>query len=226
MIEFFKFLIDFVLHIDKHLFEIVTEYQTGAYLILVIIVFCETGLVATPFLPGDSLLFTAGTIAAMEGNPLNIYLLVVLIFCAAFAGDNTNYWIGRLIGRKVYEKNYKLIRREYLDKTHGFYEKHGGKTLVIARFMPILRTFAPFVAGVGTMKYPKFISFSLLGNLIWVNLFCFVGYLFGNIPFIKKNFSVVVLTIIFISFLPPIIALVKHKMSKKKQAVTNPQSEQ
>lgn len=214
MADLFHFFIDFILHIDRHLVEIVTEYQTWTYAILFLIIFCETGLVVTPFLPGDSLLFAAGAVAAMDGNPLNIWFLVPLIFVAAFIGDNTNYTVGRFLGIKVYEKDYKLIKRKYLDDTHAFYEKHGGKTLIIARFMPIIRTFAPFVAGVGTMKYKRFLSFCIIGNLLWVNLFSLAGYYFGNIPFVKKNFSIVVLAIIFISFVPPVYAFVKQFFKK------------
>lgn len=215
MLDFLHLLLDFILHIDKYLNEWVTAYQTWTYLILFIIIFCETGLVVTPFLPGDSLLFAAGTIAAMDGNPLNVTVLIVVILVAAFAGDNTNFFIGRFLGKKVYEKNYKLIKREYIDKTHAFYEKHGGKTLVIARFMPIIRTFAPFVAGVGEMKYFRFISFSVIGNFLWVFSFILAGYFFGNIDFVKKNFTLVILTIIFISLLPPVVAIIKQKFSKK-----------
>ncbi len=153
MSDLFHFFIDFVIHIDRHLLEIVTNYQSWTYAILFIIIFCETGLVVTPILPGDSLLFAAGAVAAMEGNPINIYVLVILMLMAAMIGDNTNYFIGKFLGKKVYEKNYRLIKRKYLDDTHAFYEKHGGKTLIIARFMPIIRTFAPFVAGVGKMTY-------------------------------------------------------------------------
>ncbi len=210
MSDFFHFFIDFVLHIDKHLVEIVTEYRSWTYAILFLIIFCETGLVITPFLPGDSLLFAAGAVAAMAGNPLNILFLVPLCLIAAFIGDNTNYTIGRFLGNKVYEKDYRLIRRKYLDQTHAFYEKHGGKTLIIARFMPIIRTFAPFVAGVGTMSYRRFLLFCIIGNLLWVNIFSFAGYFFGNIPFVKKNFSIVVLAIIFISFIPPVYAFMKQ----------------
>lgn len=210
MSDFFHFFIDFVLHIDKHLVEIVTEYRSWTYAILFLIIFCETGLVITPFLPGDSLLFAAGAVAAMAGNPLNILFLVPLCLLAAFIGDNTNYTIGRFLGNKVYEKDYRLIRRKYLDQTHAFYEKHGGKTLIIARFMPIIRTFAPFVAGVGTMSYRRFLLFCIIGNLLWVNIFSFAGYFFGNIPFVKKNFSIVVLAIIFISFIPPVYAFMKQ----------------
>lgn len=218
--DLINFFIDFVLHIDKHLVEIVTEYQSWTYAILFLIVFCETGLVVTPFLPGDSLLFAAGAVAAMEGHPLNILVIVPLLLCAAFIGDNTNYFIGRFLGTKVYEKDYKLIKRKYLDETHAFYEKYGGVTLVIARFMPIIRTFAPFVAGVGTMKYSRFLMFCIIGNLIWVNLFSFAGYFFGNIPFVKDNFSIVVLAIIFVSFIPPVYAFAKqvYKNWKAKKA--------
>lgn len=208
-------LIDFILHIDKHLVEIVTNYQTWTYLILFAIVFSETGLVVTPFLPGDSLLFAAGSIAALESNPLNIAFLIPMFFSAAFIGDNTNFFIGKFLGNKVYEKNYKLISRKNLDKTHQFYEKHGGKTLIIARFMPIIRTFAPFVAGVGTMKYRRFLLFSFLGNVIWVNLFCLAGYLFAENPFVQKNFSIIIIAIIIISVLPPVITILRHKFKKK-----------
>ncbi|NVN95493.1 MAG: DedA family protein [Bacteroidetes bacterium] len=213
--DFLHLLLDFILHIDKYLNEWVSTYQTWTYLILFIIIFCETGLVVTPFLPGDSLLFAAGTIAAMDGHPLNVAILIIVVILAAFSGDNTNFFIGHLIGKTVYEKNYKLIKREYLDKTHAFYEKHGGKTLVIARFMPIIRTFAPFVAGVGEMKYFRFIPFSIIGNLLWVFSFILAGYFFGNIDFVKKNFTLVILTIIFISLLPPVVAIIKQKFSKK-----------
>jgi len=212
--EFIRYLIDFVLHIDKHLLDIVSNYQTWTYLILFLIVFMETGFVVTPFLPGDSLLFAAGTIAAMPGEPLQMLPLIILLISAAFGGDNTNYFIGRFLGHKVYEKNYRLIKREYLDKTHAFYQKHGGKTLIIARFMPIIRTFAPFVAGIGRMTYIRFISFSIFGNVLWVILFTLAGYFFGNIPFIKNNFTVAILAIIFISLLPMIYAFVQRLFNK------------
>jgi membrane-associated protein len=215
MIDIIKQLIEFIIHIDKYLLQIVTDYQTWTYLILFAIIFCETGLVVFPFLPGDSLLFAAGTIAAMDGNPINIYMLIIILIIAALIGDNTNYFIGKFIGHKVYEKNYKLINKKHLDKTHGFYEKHGGKTLIIARFMPIIRTFAPFVAGVGTMTYTRFLLFCIAGNIIWVNCFSFAGYFFGNIPVIKRNFTLVIFTIIFLSILPPIITYLKLKLKKK-----------
>jgi len=216
MLDLLKNFIDIVLHIDVHLQLWVTEYRTWTYLILFAIIFMETGLVVTPFLPGDSLLFAAGMIAALDGHPLNIAVLVPVLILAAFSGDNTNYTIGKILGKTVYEKNYKLIRREYLDKTHAFYEKHGGKTLIIARFMPIIRTFAPFVAGVGTMRYLRFISFSIAGNVLWVVSFSFAGYFFGNIPLVKKNFTLVIFAIIFISLLPMIIAFMKNLFERKR----------
>lgn len=217
MTDLINFLFDFVLNIDKHLVEIVTKYETWTYAILFLIVFCETGLVVTPFLPGDSLLFAAGAISAIDGQPITIYGILITFFLAAFLGDNTNYFTGRFLGNKVYEKNYRLIKRKYLDKTHEFYEKHGGKTIIIARFMPFIRTFAPFVAGVGTMSYIRFISFSLIGNIIWVVLFCLSGYFFGNIPFVQNNFSIIVIAIIAISMIPPVFAVVKTWLSSRKQ---------
>jgi membrane-associated protein len=209
MTDLFTTFIDFLLHIDIYLQQWVTDYRTWTYFILFLIIFCETGLVVTPFLPGDSLLFAAGTVAAMPNQPLNVIYIIFLLICAAFIGDNTNYFIGRYLGLKVYEKDYRLIKKKYLIKTHSFYEKHGGKTLIIARFMPILRTFAPFVAGVGTMKYPRFFSFSILGNILWVTLFSLAGYFFGNIPLVRKNFTLAIFAIIFLSLLPMIIAIIK-----------------
>ncbi|MCK9422314.1 MAG: DedA family protein [Bacteroidales bacterium] len=216
MLDFLKEFIDIILHIDIHIQQWVRDYRTWTYLILFIIIFMETGFVITPFLPGDSLLFAAGAVAAMPNEPLSLIPLILLLLCAAFGGDNTNYFIGRLLGQTVYEKNYRLIKREYLDKTHAFYEKHGGKTIIIARFMPIIRTFAPFVAGVGTMRYFRFISFSITGSLLWVGLFCLSGYFFGSIPFIKKNFSLVIITIILVSLMPMIIAFIKNYLEKRK----------
>jgi len=217
MVDLIRYLFEFILHIDKHLAEIVTNYQLWTYLIICVIIFCETGLVVTPFLPGDSLLFAAGAIAALPGNPLSPYVLLALILTAAFLGDNTNFFIGSFLGHKVYEKNYKLIKREYLDKTHQFYERHGGVTLIIARFMPIIRTFAPFVAGVGSMTYRRFLVYCIVGNILWVNIFIFAGYFFGNIPFVKKNFSLVVFIIIFVSLLPTFYAVMNQLLKKWKK---------
>jgi membrane-associated protein len=212
--EFLKDIIDFILHIDKHLVEITTEYQKVTYLILFLIVFCETGLVVTPFLPGDSLLFAAGSIAALDSSPLNVFLLAIIFFAAAFCGDNSNYFIGKFIGHKVYEKNYKLIKKEYLNRTHAFYEKHGGKTIIIARFIPIVRTFAPFVAGVGGMRYARFILFSIAASVLWIAIFVTAGYQFGQLPFVKNNFSLVTIGIILVSLLPIVIGFIRSKMQK------------
>jgi membrane-associated protein len=221
MIDFFKLLLEYVLHIDKHLAELVCNYHLWIYLILFLIIFCETGLVVTPFLPGDSLLFAAGILTATGSLScpevgLNIFILIMVFLSAAILGDNTNYFIGRFLGNKVYEKNYKYIRRDYLDKTHQFYERHGGKTLVIARFMPFFRTFAPFVAGVGTMKYLKFISFCLIGNFLWVFTFTLAGYFFAHNSFVQHNFSLVVIGIIIISFIPPAVTFAKQWIESRK----------
>jgi len=205
-------LIDFILHIDKHLFEIVQQYQNWTYAILFLIVFAETGLIVTPFLPGDSLLFAAGTLAG--AGHLNPIVLIGLVFIAAFSGDQTNYFIGNFFGLKLFDENIRILKREYLIQTQNFYEKHGGKTVIIARFMPIIRTFAPFVAGVGSMTYKKFITFSILGNLLWINLFVWLGFLFGNMEIVKKNFSLFTLAIIGISLMPMLIGIIKSKLAK------------
>jgi membrane-associated protein len=222
MIDLIKQFIDFVLHIDTHLGQLLCDYHTWFYLILFIIIFCETGLVVTPFLPGDSLLFAAGSIAAMGVNDcpgvgINIGVLVIVVLVAAFLGDNTNYFFGKFLGKKIYEKNYKLIKREYIDKTHAFYEKHGGKTVIIARFFPIIRTFAPFVAGAGTMKYIRFISFSIVGTSLWVLTFCSAGYFLGKTPFVQENFTVIVLALILIPAAPSIYAVLKQFIEKRKK---------
>lgn len=207
-------LIDFIAHIDVYLQQWVLEYHQLTYLILALIIFCETGLVFTPFLPGDSLLFAAGALAG--AGALSLPLLIVILFVAAFAGDNTNYFVGNFIGHKIVNAKRRLIKKEYLDRTHGFYEKHGGKTVIIARFMPIIRTFAPFVAGLGSMTYRRFVMFCILGNILWIGGFTFVGYLFGNIPVVKQNFTLVVFGIIILSLLPMIIAFIRHQFISKK----------
>jgi len=216
MLHLIHELINFVLHIDTYLEGWICDYQNWTYLILFVIIFCETGLVVTPFLPGDSLLFAAGAFAGKESHPLNIAIIVFLLILAAFSGDNSNYFIGRFLGLTVYEKDYRLIKKEYLNKTHAFYEKHGGMALIIARFMPIIRTFAPFVAGVGTMKYLRFVSFSIIGNILWVNLFAFGGFFFGNITYVRTHFTLVILGIITISLLPVITAVIKNLAERKK----------
>ena len=207
-------LIDIFLHLDVHLSEVITEYGTWTYLILFLIIFVETGLVIMPFLPGDSLLFAAGAFAA-KGD-LNVFLLFILLFFAAVLGDTLNYAFGKYMGPKVFAREYRFLKKEYLQRTQTFYEKHGGKTIIFARFIPIIRTFAPFVAGVGSMNYKKFISFNVWGGLIWVLLFLTAGYFFGNIPFVKKNFSLVILAIIFISVLPPFFEAFKQRANKKR----------
>lgn len=191
------------------------EYQTTTYFILALIIFCETGLVATPFLPGDSLLFAAGMLTASTGV-LNIGLLIVLLICAAILGDNVNYFVGKTFGEKVFQIPFlkKFIKREYLDRTHVFYEKHGGKTIIMARFVPIVRTFAPFAAGLGKMEYKRYITFCLGGAILWVSLLSLAGYFFGNIEIVKNNFEKVILGIILISVLPILISFAKSKFSK------------
>ncbi len=202
--------VDLVLHLDKYLPLLIQQYGTWIYLALFLVIFCETGLVVTPFLPGDSLLFIAGAIAAT--GAMAPELLVVLLVSASFLGDNTNYWIGRLAGPRIFKsETSRLLNRDYLDKTHRFYEKHGGKAIVLARFFPIIRTFAPFVAGMGYMDYRRFLVFSIGGSLAWVGSFVLGGYYFGNIPFIKQNLTLVMLAIIFVSILPGIIAYLRHR---------------
>ncbi|TCV85803.1 DedA family protein [Sulfurirhabdus autotrophica] len=208
--EYISLFIDIVLHLDQHLSVIIQNYGSWVYLILFLIIFCETGLVITPFLPGDSLLFVAGTLAAAGG--MEIQTLFPLLVAAAFLGDNTNYWIGRFIGPKVFSKQQsRFLNREYLEKTHAFYEKHGGKTIIFARFLPIIRTFAPFVAGIGRMHYAHFALFSFIGSIFWISFFVLIGYYFGNIPVVKQNLTLVMLGIIFVSILPGIIKYVQHR---------------
>lgn len=210
-----SFLIDLFLHLDKHLSDIISQYGTLTYVILFIVIFCETGLVVTPFLPGDSLLFAAGTLAALDSSPLNVFLLYAIMASAAILGDTANYWIGHRIGPAAFSGNIRFLKKEYLDRTHAFYEKHGGKTILLARFIPIIRTFAPFVAGVGRMSYGYFISYNVFGGLLWCALFIFGGYFFGNIPFVKNNFSIVIIAIIVISVMP---AVVEALRSRRKPA--------
>lgn len=198
--EWFSTVADLFLRLDRHLTDVVGRYGTGTYVLLGLIIFCETGLVVTPFLPGDSLLFAAGAVAAL--GPLDPAVLVALLAGAAVAGDNCNYWIGRWVGPRAFSGKVRFLNRDYLARTHAFYEKHGGKTVVLARFAPILRTFAPFVAGVGAMHYPRFLRFSITGSLLWVSLFVLGGYFFGNLPVVRENFSLVILAIIAISLMP------------------------
>lgn len=208
-------LIDFVLHIDAHLQALVAQYGPWIYAILFLIIFCETGLVVTPILPGDSLLFAAGSIAAVGG--MNVHLLVGLLILAAILGDSTNYEIGRIVGTKIFKPNARIFKQEHLDKTHAFYEKYGGKAIVIARFMPIVRTFVPFVAGAGKMTYSRFLFFNVTGGVLWVTLITYAGYFFGTREIVQKNLSLVMIGIIIISILPGIIEFLRHKLKNKKQ---------
>lgn len=208
-----EFIWNFVLHIDQYMIEIVRDYHTWTYAILFLIIFCETGLVVTPFLPGDSLLFVAGAIAAQPGNPLDIYLLVALLIVAAIAGDSSNYTIGKFFGQTLFRNPAsKIFRQSHLNKTHDFYSKYGGKTIILARFVPIVRTFAPFVAGMGRMHYLHFMNYNVAGGVLWVILFSVAGYFFGDMPFVQKNLEVLIFAIIFISVLPAVIGVVRAKI--------------
>jgi membrane-associated protein len=202
-------ILDFFLHLDKNLALIIQSYGTFAYVLLFIIIFCETGLVIMPFLPGDSLLFAAGALAS--NGMLNIVFLFIILIAAAIIGDSINYFIGNLIGVKVFKEKSKLFKKEYLTKAQTFYEKYGGKTIIIARFIPIIRTFAPFVAGIGKMKYKKFLIYNVIGGVLWVSLFLLAGYFFGSLPFVKNNFSLVIIIVIVISIIPAIIEYLRCK---------------
>ncbi|HLC50493.1 MAG TPA: DedA family protein [Candidatus Nanoarchaeia archaeon] len=212
--SFIKTFIDFILHLDTHLKDLILQFGSGTYVILFFIVFAETGLVVAPFLPGDSLLFAAGTFAAL--GSFNIVYLIITLIIAAILGDAVNYYVGKYLGKKMIEKPNKIIKKEYLDKTEAFYQKYGKKTIVFARFVPIVRTFAPFVAGIGKMKYIEFFSYNVIGAVLWVVLMTLLGFYFGNIPIVKENFTIAILVIIFLSFLPAIIEFWKHHRSKKK----------
>jgi membrane-associated protein len=208
-------LVELFLHLDEYLAEIISQYGTWTYALLFFVIFMETGFVVTPFLPGDSLIFAAGSFATLK--VLNPWLLSLLISIAAIVGDTANYWIGHFIGPKAFSGNVRFLKKEYLDKTHAFYEKHGGKTIILARFVPIVRTFAPFVAGVGAMTYGKFITYNIVGGIVWVNIFLWLGYFFGNLPFVKNNFEIAILAIIFISVIPMIYEFVKAKLEARKE---------
>jgi membrane-associated protein len=213
-VDIINTLIDFILHIDQHLNEIIQAYGAWTYVLLFMIIFMETGFVVTPFLPGDSLLFAAGTFAAL--GSLNVWLLWLVCFVAAVLGDTVNYWIGHKIGPRAFEMDSRFLKREYLERTQRFYDKHGGKTIVLARFVPIVRTFAPFVAGVGTMQYRRFITYNVLGGFLWTGLFIWLGYFFGNIPVVRENFELVIVVIVLISVIPMAIEYVRSRSRKTK----------
>ncbi|MDT8307014.1 MAG: DedA family protein [Anaerolineae bacterium] len=212
--EFLETIIDIFLHIDVHLDSIIRAYGIWTYALLFGIIFMETGFVVTPFLPGDSLLFAAGTFAAL--GSLNVGLLFLLLFGAAVLGDTVNYWIGHRLGVSIFEKNHRFLKKEYLERTEAFYAKHGGKTIVLARFVPIVRTFAPFVAGVGTMAYGRFIVYNVFGAFVWTGLFLSLGYFFGNIPFVRHNFELVIPAIILLSVLPMVVEYVRARSGRNQ----------
>lgn len=214
--EIIKQFVDIILHLDKHLNDIVASYGTWSYLLMFLIVFCETGLVVTPFLPGDSLLFALGALSASEGSVLNVWWLGILLITAGIIGDAVNYSIGRYLGPKAFHLNTRFLKKEYLTKTQEFYNKHGGKTIILARYVPIIRTFAPFVAGVGEMKYSKFFAYNVIGAITWVCIFLWAGHAFGGQEYVKKNFHVVIFGIIGVSLLPMIVEIAKAKMQKQK----------
>lgn len=214
--DFIIYIFDFIVHIDVHLSAIIKDYGLWTYLILFLIIFCETGFVITPVLPGDSLLFAAGTFAAL--GSLDVLWLFILLSIAAIGGDTVNYWIGCYFGPKVFHgEHVRFLNKEYLDRTHKFYEKYGGKTIIIARFVPIIRTFAPFVAGIGSMTYWRFISYNVIGGIAWIAICIFAGYYFGNLPIVRNNFSLAILAIIIISIMPGVIEILKHKYGNKSK---------
>ncbi|MDB5127938.1 DedA family protein [Mucilaginibacter sp.] len=217
--EFIHSIIDFILHIDKHLVQITSEYQSWTYLILFIIIFAETGFVVTPFLPGDSLLFAAGALIAGGKSGLDIYLLTVILIIAAISGNTVNYMLGKFLGARVFKEENKILKLSYYLQTKAFFDKHGGKAVIFSRFVPIIRTVAPFVAGVGHMPFTRYSIYNIVGGVSWILIFLFCGFWFGKVPFIEKNFSLVAIIIILVSILPPVFAIAKNKFSKKKQPV-------
>lgn len=210
LIDVLKYLIDLFLHLDVHLGGVIQQYGGWTYAILFLVIFCETGLVVTPILPGDSLLFAAGALAATTGV-LDPFTLFILLSVGAVLGDAVNYAIGRYLGPRLLAMNSRFLKKEYLDRTHQFYEKYGGKTIIFARFVPIIRTFAPFLAGVGHMTYARFAMYNIAGGVIWIASFVFAGYYFGNIPMVKKNFTLVIMGIIVVSVMPAVIEAIRHR---------------
>jgi membrane-associated protein len=212
--ELITYFTDLFLHLDEHLAEITQTYGVWTYALLFLIIFLETGVVITPFLPGDSLLFAAGALAANDDSGLNVVFLFILLSIAAILGDTVNYWIGHAIGPRAFQGNIPFLKKEHLDRTHQFYEKYGGKTIVLARFIPIIRTFAPFVAGIGSMNYSKFITYNVFGGILWTGIFIFLGYFFGNLPFVEENFGLVIIAIIIISILPAVFEFIQSRREK------------
>lgn len=211
--DFLQVLLSFFLHLDQHLAALASQYGSWLYAILFLIIFCETGLVVTPFLPGDSLLFAAGSLAALADAALSIHLLFVLLAVAAILGDTVNYALGHYFGEKAFHRDARVLKLEYLERTHRFFERHGGKTIIIARFVPIVRTFAPFVAGAGSMNYRHFVIYNVTGAIAWTASFLYGGYFFGNLPFVKQNFSLVIVAIIILSLMPGLIEYWRHRQT-------------
>jgi membrane-associated protein len=212
--EFILILVDYFLHLDEHLGLLIAQYGSWTYAVLFLIIFAETGFVVTPFLPGDSLIFAAGAFAGLK--LLNPWVIFALLSIAAIVGDSVNYAIGKAIGPRAFSGNVRFLKKEYLDRTHAFYEKHGGKTIILARFIPIIRTFAPFVAGVGAMTYRNFIFYNFAGGILWVGIFTGLGYFFGNIPAVQENFTYVILAIVFLSVFPPVFELLRERLRPKR----------
>ena len=215
--DFIKWIFDFILHIDQHLVEITNNYGTITYAIMFLIIFAETGFVFTPLLPGDSLLFALGSITVLDNSQLSLPIFMILLTIAAILGDSVNYGIGKYFGKKLFSMRWKIIKEEYYEKTEQFYDKYGAKTIILARFVPIVRTFAPFVAGIGKMNYKKFLTFNVVGGLLWINSFLLLGALFANNEIVKENFTLVIFGIIFVSILPIVIEFIKHNLLKQKQ---------
>jgi membrane-associated protein len=221
MLDLIKKLVDFIIHIDRHLAEIIADYGMWTYGILFLIIFAETGLVVMPLLPGDSLLFAAGAFCAKPETGLNVHLMAILLFIAAIIGDTLNYWIGRRVGPAVFKREDSIwLRKKHLDKAHAFFEKYGGRAVILARFVPIVRTFVPFIAGVGSMTYPRFMAYNVVGGFIWIYFFTYAGYMFGNQPFVQKNFKLVILAIIFLSVLPIVIEFAREWLKSRKAKAT------
>jgi Uncharacterized membrane-associated protein len=215
-LEFFTFLIDFLLHIDKHLEEIIRDYQNWTYAILFLIIFAETGFVVTPFLPGDSLLFAMGTLIAGENTGLSIWVMLILLIVAAILGNSLNYKLGSYFGVRVFKENNRILKLEYYNQSHMFFEKHGGKAIIFSRFLPIFRTIAPFVAGVAKMPFGRFTLFNVIGGVAWITSLLMAGYLLGQIPVVKKNFDIVIVVIAVVTFFPAIFAALRSKFKKKE----------
>jgi membrane-associated protein len=219
--ETLKLLIDYVLHVDRHLGELISHFGPWFYVLMFLVIFCETGLVVTPFLPGDSLLFALGAFAARPDG-LNLGTLLLSLTIAAIIGDSVNYWIGSLLGPRIFRgEKIRFLNPKHLEKTHAFYERYGGKTIILARFVPIVRTFAPFVAGMGRMTYRRFMAFNVIGGIVWIALFLIGGYAFGNVPVVKRNFTLVILGIIGVSIMPAVIEVLRERRRLKQEAEAN-----